>query len=79
MSNLAEAVSSEEQREYIYKKIDRSITFSFVGGVVLGMSTFFYTKGFGGTALGFMVGSLIIFFMSRFNGLRFLFDDDGED
>ena len=76
---FAGLIDAQEYKEYIYKKIDKSLTLSFIGGVSLGLGAFFSIVGYNFIALVVIVLSLVIFFASRFNGLRFIFEGDEEE
>ena len=76
LSALEESIGNADTREFIYKKIDKSLTVSFLGGAMIGASLLLYDNGYNLLAFCAMGASLGLFFFSRFNGLRFLFEGD---
>ena len=76
MGANAEVMDEEESRRVLYSKVDKGLTLSFIGGVLLGICPFFYVKEYMWICLGIWTLSLIVFFLSRYVGLKFLFKEE---
>jgi len=74
MSNVAVVITDEEVKKKVYKLIDRSLTKSFIGGVLLGLFPFLSSQPLYWLSYVGLVLSCVIFFISRYLGLGFLFE-----
>ena len=73
MPKVIVKLKDEQMRKEIYKLIDKSIYRSFLGGVLLGLYPFLNNNDWFLVSVIALVVSLLVFFSSRYMGLRFLF------
>ena len=75
-NELILSLQDEEIRKIIYGKIDKSILLSFIGGVSLGSIPYLFSGKWTFAWISCLVISLIMFFLARYSGLKFLFYEE---
>ena len=81
-SDFVGIVVNGDQKKFLYRKIDASLILSHLSGALLGLGICLFiilSRPFTGSVL--VVFSFILFFTSRYIGLKILFDnpEKGED
>ena len=78
-NDLISSLQDNEIKTVIYRMIDRSLLLSFIGGVFLGILPFLFLGSWVITSIFCFGVSLMLFFLARYLGLKFLFIDKEEE
>ena len=78
-NELTSSLQDDEIKTVIYGMIDRSLFLSFIGGVFLGILPFLFLSNWVITSIFCLGVSLMLFFLARYSGLKFLFEEESDE